>query len=96
MSDLCMAMGTPLVPSANHVAGPTGYAELLHQCGFADVEVKDVTRETWRGYRRHLTDFVLARASRYASPAGMRTLLAANAACAFAIRSSLIARALKP
>ena len=96
VSDLCMAPGTPLVPSANYLSGASAYAELLLRCGFADVRARDVTPETWGSYRRRLSDFVLASASRFASPKGLRALLAANAACAFAIRSSLIAAARKP
>ena len=51
---------------------------------------------TWQAFRRRFTAFVLASASRYASTLGVRDLLAANLACAWAIRASLLAAGRRP
>jgi SAM-dependent methyltransferase len=96
LSDLLMTRGTPLVPAANHLRSLEEYAALLRRCGFVDVRVQDATRETWQSFRRRFTDFVLARASRFGSAHGVRDLLAANLACAFAIRAGLLAVARRP
>ena len=96
LSDLVMSRGTPLVPPENHLGDRRAYARLLERCGFVDVVVIDATRETWRAFRRRFSSFVLGSASRYASPLGVRDLLAANLACAWAIRASLLATGRKP
>lgn len=96
LSDLVMSRGTPLVPPENHLRDRRAYARLLERCGFIDVVVLDVTRETWRAFRRRFTAFVLRSASRYASPLVVRDLLAANLACAWAIRASLLATGRRP
>ena len=96
LSDLVMSRGTPLVPPENHLPDRRAYARLLARCGFVDVVVIDATRETWRAFRRRFTAFVLGSASRYASPLGVRDLLAANLACAWAIRASLLAAGRRP
>ncbi len=96
LSDLLMNQSTPLVPDGNYVSGIGAYRESLQRHGFVDVRVDDVTRQTWRAYRRRLTAYICARADRWGSVAGVRDLLAANAALAWAIRTSLLASAGKP
>jgi len=96
LSDLLMTRGTLFVPLQNHLAGLDAYSQLLERCGFAEVRVVDVTRETWREFRRRFTRFVLERASRYGRLLAVRDLLAANMACAWSIRASLLAAARKP
>ena len=96
LSDLLMAPGALLAPPDNYLPDRAAYAELLARCGFEDVVVVDVTRETWRAFRRSFTQFVLASASRYASPLGVRDLLAANVALSYSIRGSLLVVGRKP
>ncbi|MEQ8859045.1 MAG: class I SAM-dependent methyltransferase [Pseudomonadales bacterium] len=96
LSDLLMNDGTPLVPEGNHVPGLAAYAELLQRQGFQDVRTEDVTRRTWRAYRRRLTAFICARTERWRSAAGVRDLLTANAGLAWAIRACVLASATKP
>lgn len=96
VSDLLMTRGTLLVPPENHLSRPADYVDLLEGCGFADVTLRDVTRETWHAFRRRFTAFVYERPARFASLLGMRDLLAANLACAWAIRASVLAAARKP
>jgi ubiquinone/menaquinone biosynthesis C-methylase UbiE len=38
---------------ANFVSDPAAYHELLEDIGFADVEVVDVSEESWHRYERH-------------------------------------------
>ena len=96
LSDLLMAPGALLAPAENYLPDGAAYADLLERCGFHDVVVVDVTRETWRAFRRSFTQFVLASASRYASPLGVRDLLAANVALSYSIRKGLLVTGRKP
>jgi MPBQ/MSBQ methyltransferase len=96
LSDLLMNPGTPLTPAANYLSDRAEYADLLRRRGFEDTCVEDVTRRTWRAYRRRLTAFVSARPERWCSMAGIRDLLTANAALAWAIRSCVLVSAGKP
>lgn len=54
VTDLLVGSGSPLwaflVPPANHGLTPQGYASLLQDIGFSDVEVDDITDITWRPY----------------------------------------------
>lgn len=96
ISDLLMAWGTPLVPPENHLATPGAYVELLERCGFVDVVLSDVTEQTWRAYRRRLTNFLIreSRQADLASLAGRLTYV--NMTCAWAIRRCLLISARKP
>jgi len=96
LSDLLMTAGTPLVPKQNRLSGTHQYAELLRQSGFADAKLTDVTDQTWRAYRRRLTRFIADRPSWVRRGEGIRDLLAANVALAWAIRSCLLVRARRP
>lgn len=96
LSDLLMNEGTPLIPRMNHLPGSAAYAALLKRHGFVDVRIEDVTRRTWRAYRKRLTAFVCARTDRWRSMVGVRDLLAANAALAWAIRGCVLVSAGKP
>jgi SAM-dependent methyltransferase len=96
MSDLLMARGTPLVPTENHLATPRAYEELLERCGFVDVLLSDATAQTWRAYRRRLTNFLI-RESRQADLASLAARLTyINMTCAWAIRRCLLISARKP
>jgi len=66
LSDLLMALGTPLVPGENHVPTPRAYRELLERCGFVDIVLSDATQQTWRTYRRRVTDYLIRESSRKA------------------------------
>jgi len=95
MSDLLMAWGTPLVPPENHLATPRAYAELLERCGFVDVVLSDGTEQTWRAYRRRLTNFLIRESSAdLVGLAGRLTYV--NMTCAWAIRRCLLISARKP
>lgn len=96
LSDLLTTWGTPLVPPENHLPGVPAYEALLRSCRFDHVVVFDATGQTWHAFRRRLTRFLLETPSRYGVPLGLRDLLAANAACAWAIRASLLAAARRP
>jgi ubiquinone/menaquinone biosynthesis C-methylase UbiE len=97
MSDLLMAWGTPLVPPENHLATPGAYAELIERCGFVDVVVSDGTEQTWRAYRRRLTDFLIRESSRQPDIAALAgRLIYVNMTCAWAIRRCLLVAARKP
>jgi ubiquinone/menaquinone biosynthesis C-methylase UbiE len=97
MSDLLMAWGTPLVPTENHLATPRAYAELIEGCGFVDVVVSDATEQTWRAYRRRLTDYLIRESSRNADSTSLAArLVYVNTMCAWAIRRSLLISARKP
>jgi ubiquinone/menaquinone biosynthesis C-methylase UbiE len=97
MSDLLMAWGTPLVPSENHLAAPRAYAELLERCGFIDIVLSDCTEQTWRAYRRRLTNFLIRESSRQADLASLAGRLAyVNMTCAWAIRRCLLISARRP
>lgn len=96
LSDLLLNRGTPLMPPQNHLSGAAAYATLLERCGFRDLVLCDATRETWHAFRRRFTRFVAENASRYRQPLVWRDLLAANVACAWSIRASLLVAARKP
>ena len=97
MSDLLMAMGTPLVPRENHVSTPRAYRELLERCGFVDVVLSDATEQTWRAYRRRLTGYLIRESSRQADPTRVAgRLLYVNMICAWAIRHCVLSAARKP
>ena len=92
-----MAFGTPLVPSDNHVSTPRAYRELLERCGFVDVVLSDATQQTWRTYRRRITDYMIRESSRKADPTGVAgRLLFVNTICAWAIRHCVLGAARKP
>ena len=42
---------------ANYLADPKAYESLLKLIGFADLTVKDVTEESWRGFFRYISAF---------------------------------------
>ena len=94
LSDLLMARGTLLTPGQNHLMGASAYAKLLTCVGFHDVRVVDATAETWRAYRRRLTEFIARR--RRPGSIGFRDLFAANVACAWAVRQCVLVSARKP
>ena len=97
MSDLLMARGTPLVPPENHVSTPLTYRELLERCGFVDIVLSDATEQTWRAYRRRLTDYLIREASRSADATSLAgRLVYVNMTCAWAIRRCVFAAARKP
>jgi ubiquinone/menaquinone biosynthesis C-methylase UbiE len=96
LSDLLMTRGTLLMPPENHLAGAGAYAALLERSGFRELVLRDVTRETWHAYRRRFTRFLAENASRYPSWLVWRDWLAANAACAWSIRASLLVAGRKP
>ena len=94
LSDLLMACGTLLTPPENHLADASDYARLLTRAGFRDVSVTDVTATTWRAYRRRLTAFIARRP--FPGSIGFRDLVAANVACAWAVRQCVLVSARKP
>jgi ubiquinone/menaquinone biosynthesis C-methylase UbiE len=96
LSDLLLNRGSPLMPPENHLSGVDAYAALLERCGFVDLVLRDVTRDTWHAYRRRLTRFIAENASRYRPRLVWRDLFAANVACAWSIRASLLIAARKP
>ena len=96
LSDLLMTAGTPLVPKQNRLTGSPQYAELLRQSGFADAKLTDVTDQTWRAYRPRFTRPIAERPSWVRRGEGIRDLLAANVALAWAIRSCVLVCARKP
>jgi uncharacterized protein with NAD-binding domain and iron-sulfur cluster/ubiquinone/menaquinone biosynthesis C-methylase UbiE len=97
MSDLLMALGTPLVPRKNHVSTPRAYRELLERCGFVDVMLSDATEQTWRAYRRRLTEYLIRESSRRVDATNLAgRLVYVNMMCAWAIRHCVLTAARKP
>lgn len=84
--------GPELVPAANYFHDLGEYEALCSKVGFEDVEIKEITDETWRTFRREWLKFRLQK--RYGRT--FLRVLIQNLVWTYAIKSYLLVVAVKP